>query len=185
MINPIPPLTQPITDKQVTLSWSAYFTNLRAYLDAINGAVKSVTHNLLDGLQGGLDGERYHLTEQEHTNAANLPQFNGDSSQYINGDGGLTSITHNDTGELQGGGGVGDYYHLSTIDYNKIKMYSPTNGNLTQFLSGFGEFSTPIHNNLSGLQGGTIGDMQHLTSAQVAMVKNYETLIFGYLSLGL
>ena len=185
MINPIPPLTQAITDKQVTLSWSAYFTNLRTYLDAINGAVKSVTHNLLDGLQGGNDTERYHLTEQEHTNAANLPQFNGDSSQYINGNGTLTPINHNGMNGLQGGDGVRDYYHLSVDNFDKVDAYPQINGDVTQYLSGFGEFRIPIHNNLDGLQGGTVSDYQHLTSEQVAMIKPYDSLLFGYLSLGL
>ena len=184
--NPVPPLSNQITDSTVTLTWSAYFSNLKTYLDELATATVTKLHNALDSIQGGSITERYHLTQAEWQNAVQLPTFNGDNSQFVNGSGGLSFPFHNETVGLQGGDGTNnEYYHLSADEYASITTFPVFNGDYTVYLSGNGLYSKPLHNNAPDLQGGATADYQHLTTAQVDKLTNIESKIAGYVALGI
>jgi hypothetical protein len=181
MKNPIPPLSNPITDKPASLTWSAYFTNLKLFIDNIAANIAIRIHNDLEQLQGGTTTERYHLTATQHTAIGNIPTFNGNNTQFLNGAGDFATPVHNDTQAIQGGV-VGERYHLSLASYNKLAAIPNFNSNSKQFLNGKGVFSTPNHNDLSGLN---VGNYQHVTAAQSDTIDNINSLIYGYMSLGL
>jgi hypothetical protein len=181
MKNPVPPLSNPITDQPVGLTWSAYFTNLKLFIDNLASNIAIRIHNDLEQLQGGTTTERYHLDQTQYTAVGHLPTFNGDSTQYVNGLGVLAVPSHANLGSLQGGA-AGEYYHVNLINYNKINQYPVLGGNAKTYLAGNGLWSTPKHNDLAGLN---IGNYQHLTPAQVSSISNIDSLIFGYMSLGL
>lgn len=182
--NPIPPLSNPITNEPVSLIWSAFFSNLKNYIDTLGGAVIAITHNALDGLQGGNSTERYHFTRSEHATLEQVPAFNGDTNQFLNGNALFSQPDHAQLDNLQGGVD-GQRYHLLLSEVNKINSIPVGNGNPYQFFNGLSQWSTPTHNLTTGLQGGAAGDYQHLTTHQVGKVKNMESLIFGYITLGL
>lgn len=182
---PIPPLNSPITSQPVSLTWSAYFSALKSFIDSLAAATQSPPkHNDLSELQGGQVDEYYHLTESQHDIVAQLPAFNADSNQFINGQGELSTPLHNQLDGLQGGTD-NEYYHLTASQYLNLERLPVANGNEQQYLNGNNQFTTPNHNQLDGLQGGTVNDRQHLTTAQKNKVTNMESLIFGYMSLGL
>lgn len=183
--NPIPPLNNPITAQPVSLAWHAYFSALKSYLDKLTASVQSPPkHNDLSELQGGQADQYYHLTEPQHDIVVQLPAFNTDSNQFINGQGELSAPIHNNLSELQGGTD-NEYYHLTADQYLNLERLPIANGNEQQYLNGNNQFTTPNHNQLDGLQGGTVNDRQHLTTAQKNKVASMESLIFGYMSLGL
>jgi hypothetical protein len=182
--NPIPPLSNQITDSTVSLIWSSYFSNLKNYLDDLATAATTKLHNALDSIQGGSITERYHLTLLEWQNAIQLPTFNGDTNQVVNGAGGLSFVFHNDTVGIQGGD-IGEYYHLTAeqiAGLGDLPVYGTDN---TIFLDGTGAFSIPLHNNATDLQGGAADDYQHLTTVQLNSINGIQSKIFGYMTLGL
>lgn len=181
MKNPIPPLSNPITDKPASLTWSAYFTNLKAFIDNLASNISIRIHNDLEQLQGGTTTERYHITQTQYTAVGNLPTFNGDSTQFINGLGVLAVPSHANLTSLQGGI-AGEHYHITLSDYDKINRFPVLSGNAKTYLAGNGLWSIPNHNDLAGLN---VGNYQHLTPAQAASISNINSLIFGYVSLGL
>ena len=182
--NPVPPLSNQITDSTVSLTWSAYFSNLKIYLDDLATAATTKLHNALDSIQGGSIEERYHMTLVEWQNAIQLPTFNGDTNQFVNGAGGLSFSYHNDTVGIQGGD-IGERYHLTAAQLASLGALPVYGTDNTVFLNGTGAFSKPLHNNATDLQGGAVGDYQHLTSAQLASIYGIQSKIFVYLTIGL
>lgn len=180
---PLPPLSNPITDKPVSLTWAAYFSGLKNYIDTLDTAVRVRLHNALDQLQGGSTTERYHLTQAEHDNTAQLPNFNGDETQFLSGAATFATPDHGSLLSLQGGAD-GEHYHLTATQYANLAPLG-YDGNADHFLNGLGAFSAPSHNATLGIQGGAYGDYQHLTTVQKNSIANINSLIFGYMSLGL
>jgi len=180
---PLPPLSNPITDKPVSLTWAAYFSGLKNYIDTLDTAVRVRLHNALDELQGGSTTERYHLTQAEHDNTTQLPTFNGDATQFLNGEAVFATPDHSLLLSLQGGAD-GEHYHLTASQYANLAPLG-YDGNASHFLNGQGTFSAPNHNDTLNIQGGTVGDYQHLTTAQKNSIVNINSIIFGYMSLGL
>jgi hypothetical protein len=94
-------------------------------------------------------------------------------------------INHNDLGSKQGGT-TGEYYHLTNAQITNLNNQSGTNtGDVTvtdsstvdftltgQALTGSVIESGITHNNLGSLQGGTAGEYNHLTNAQVTNLNN-------------
>jgi hypothetical protein len=94
-------------------------------------------------------------------------------------------INHNDLGSKQGGT-TGEYYHLTNAQLTNLGNQSGTNtGDVTvtdsstidftltgQALTGSVIQSGITHNNLGSLQGGTAGEYNHLTNAQVTNLNN-------------
>jgi len=180
---PLPPLSNPITDKPVSLIWGAYFSGLKNYIDTLDTAVRVRLHNALDELQGGSTTERYHLTQAEHDNTTQLPTFNGDETQFLSGAALFLTPDHESLLSLQGGAD-GEHYHLNATQYANLVPLG-YDGNVDHFLNGLGAFGAPSHNATLNIQGGTTGDYQHLTTAQKNSIANINSLIFGYMSLGL
>ena len=180
---PLPPLSNPITSEPVSLTWSAYFSNLKNYIDTLDTAVRVRLHNALDQIQGGSTTERYHLTQAQHDNTAQLPIFNGDETQFLSGAATFLTPDHGSLLSLQGGAD-GEHYHLTASQYDNLAPLG-YDGNADHFLNGLGAFGAPNHNATLNIQGGTVGDYQHLTTAQKNSIANINSLIFGYMSLGL
>jgi len=183
--SPIPPLNNPITDKLPSLTWAAYFTNLKAFIDLLYSLSNSPSpHNDLLDIQGGTTTERYHLTEAQHNNAASIPLFDGDATKFIAGDGTLAIPDHEKLGGLLGGTD-GQHYHLTQNQWNNVKLIPTRSGDANTYLNGVGQYATPQHNSMVGLQGGAYGDYQHVTTPQLNKIANMESLVFGYITLGL
>lgn len=181
---PIPPLSNPITDRMVSLTWSAYFTNLKGFIDKLAAATLSPPkHNDLTDIQGGITTERYHLTEQQANIAMQLPAFDSDDLHFLNGNATFSTPNHENIDGLQGGI-TGQHYHLNALQFSQMQNLTG-DGVATHFYNGLGSYSTPNHNDLDGLQGGIDGDRQHITSAQLASIASFQSTIFGYLTLGL
>ena len=183
--SPVVPLSNPITDKKVSLTWSAYFTNLKAFIDLIYSQSNTPRqHNDLLDIQGGTTDERYHLTEIQHNNAASIPLFDGDATKFIAGDGTLAIPDHEKLSGLLGGTD-GQHYHLTQNQWNAVKILPTGSGDNNTYLNGVGQYATPQHNSMTGLQGGAYGDYQHVTTAQLNKIASMESLVFGYITLGL
>jgi hypothetical protein len=183
--NPIPPLSNPITDKITSVIWNAYFTNLKAFIDKLAAAtLNPPKHNDLSEIQGGTDTERYHLTEVQHNTVVQIQPFDGDNTKFVDGTGTLSVPDHNSLGGLQGGTN-GERYHLTFTQFNTLDNIPILDGIYTHYYNGNGSFVQPTHNDLAGLQGGAAGDYQHVTTEQLADVAGLRSLIYGYASLGL
>ena len=80
------------TTKLATFSpvWLKWFLDLSEFLNGIGG-ISGVDHNLLTGLQGGIVGEYYHLTQVQHQALGNLGGPIGD-----------TYVVFSDAGVLNG-----------------------------------------------------------------------------------
>jgi hypothetical protein len=180
---PLPPLSNPITDKPVSLIWGAYFSGLKNYIDTLDTAIRVRLHNALDQLQGGSTTERYHLTQAEHDNTAKIPIFNGDETQFISGAATFLTPEHEFLLNIQGGAD-GEHYHLNATQYANLTPIGYDN-DVNHFLNGQKAFSAPSHNATINIQGGAVGDYQHLTTTQKNSIANMNSLIFGYMSLGL
>lgn len=183
--NPIPPLSNPITAQPVSLVWSAYFSNLKAYVDKLAASVQSPPkHNDLSEIQGGTDTERYHLTEIQRNTVAQIEPFDDNTDNFLNGSGNLSAPKHNNLASLQGGTD-NEYYHLTQAEHSALANIATPSNNPKTFLNGQNVFVVPNHNDLDGIQGGATGDIQHLTTAQANKIANIESLIFGYITLNL
>jgi hypothetical protein len=180
---PLPPLSNPITDKPVSLIWGAYFSGLKNYIDTLDTAIRVRLHNALDQLQGGSTTERYHLTQAEHDNTVQIPIFNGDETQFISGAATFLTPEHEFLLNIQGGAD-GEHYHLNATQYANLTPIGYDN-DVNHFLNGQKAFSAPSHNATINIQGGAVGDYQHLTTTQKNSIANMNSLIFGYMSLGL
>jgi hypothetical protein len=135
--NPLPPLSSPITSEQVALTWSAYFSALKKYIDSLQNYITSLLHNSLGGLQGGSANERYHLTATQHDSAAQLPIFDGDHSHFLSGAATLERPNHNQLLGLQGGA-VGDYQHLTSAQLAAVaSIASQTTTDLRPTIAGY------------------------------------------------
>jgi hypothetical protein len=186
LIVPIPPLSNPITNETVSLTWGAYFSSLKQYTDTLAANINNIFHNALKGLQGGQLDQYYHLTLAQYNNTVKIPTFTGDSGTFLNANGLFSTPSHNGLSSIQGGV-AGEYYHLTKADYTKVKYgVFPLLSNVnTQFFNGDGKFTTPNHNDAPDIQGGALNDYQHLTTPQLNSIKNIPSLIFGYNTLGI
>ena len=113
-------------------------------------------HNDLTGLDGGVIGEYYHLTEIQHntlTDGSNADDFHTHS-----GTGGVS--IHNDLELLQGGDVSNDeMYHLTLSQADIVSRLDEDSAGLTfdgESIGGGGSSGTSIHNDLTGLQGGDV-----------------------------
>jgi hypothetical protein len=83
------------------------------------------------------------------------------------------------------GGTDGQHFHLTQNQWNNVKLIPTRSGDPNTYLNGVGQYATPIHNSLTGLQGGAYGDYQHVTTEQLNKIAGLESLVFGYITLGL
>jgi hypothetical protein len=118
----------PINDAPGSFTWLEWYRQLRSYISTsgsvpwyvINFADSSITdiqnrdHNVLQNLQGGRTGERYHLTAAQHAS--------------------LSEGNHNALANIQGGT-TNERYHLTENQYNDITLNGPflplTGGTMT------------------------------------------------------
>ena len=158
----------------------------------------ALTHNSFAEIQGGTIGQYFHLTNSElNTVKATSGTNTGDISVLDTRSIDLTvsgqllqasvipfALTHNSFSGLQGGT-TGQYNHLTNSQLTAVSNLSGTNtGDVTVTdsatidftLTGQGLTGSVIqggitHNNLGSLQGGTAGEYNHLTDAELAIVQ--------------
>lgn len=126
-------------------------------LETLIGSL-TLVHNDLTGLQGGTATERYHLSLTDSTFVTDLNSLVDANSDNLVVNGSVQLGTF--TGTAQEG----------MLRYNPDNTFSCVeaycNGAWVDLLGGSGGGGTDIHNNLTGLQGGTTNQYYHLTTAQ-------------------
>lgn len=159
---------------------------------ALTGSViqSGISHNNLSTLQGGKPPNEYnHLSNAQmsalHDAVTVLDTSTIDltltdqllSATVIEG-----GITHNNLGSLQGGT-TGQYNHLTNTQLSALhNAVTVTDSSTVDFtLTGQDVTATVIqsgitHNNLGSLQGGTAGQYNHLTNAQVTALHDAITV---------
>lgn len=109
-------------------------------------------HEELEGLQGGQDGEHYHLTQAERDKVSSYPEY----STLAN------NLKHEKLEGLLGGNANG-HYHLTDTERTRLQNYPD-----------YEELSENIkHEELDGLLGGNASGHYHLTEAERNRVRNY------------
>ncbi len=109
-------------------------------------------HEELEGLQGGQDGEHYHLSEDDYNKVRDYPEY----STLAN------NLQHENLEGLLGGNSSG-HYHLTAAERTRVQNY-PDYENLTENLN---------HEELDNLLGGNSSGHYHLTEAERNRVRNY------------
>ena len=109
-------------------------------------------HEELEGLQGGQDGEHYHLTQAEREKVSSYPEY----STLAN------NLKHEKLEGLLGGNANG-HYHLTDAERTRLLKY-PDYENLSENIK---------HEELDGLLGGNSSGHYHLTEAERNRVRNY------------
>lgn len=118
-----------------------------------------INHEDLEGLQGGTNGEHYHLTQAEVDKLNDYPAYD-----TLN-----IPSKHDDLSDLQGGA-EGEYYHLTAEEYEKIQNISDTptqDGRVTD------------HEELTNLQGGSDNEHYHLTESEAEKLGKLITALIG------
>ena len=109
-------------------------------------------HEELEGLQGGQEGEHYHLTEAERDKVRDYPEYSTLAG----------NLPHENLDGLLGGNSSG-HYHLTDGERRKVQEY-PEYARLSENIE---------HENLDGLLGGNASGHYHLTEAERSKVRNY------------
>lgn len=159
---------------------------------ALTGSViqSGISHNNLSALQGGKAPNEYnHLSNAQmsalHDAVTVLDTSTIDltlTNQLLEASVIEGGITHNNLGSLQGGT-TGQYNHLTNAQVSALhNAVTVTDSSTVDFtLTGQNVTATVIqsgitHNNLGSLQGGTAGQYNHLTNAQVAALHDAITV---------
>ena len=128
-------------------STGSYFDTILTYLGT---TVKTIPHNNLISIQGGINSERYHLTAADYNHVVNQDFTHNNLTSKDGGDGThyyhLSEVTfsnigdgsHNSLAGLQGGDST-DMYHLTASDYNHVINQDFDHANLSNVLGG-GEY---------------------------------------------
>ena len=114
-------------------------------------------HNSLLGLQGGdiSSDEFYHIASIDITNLNILTDKSNADSLHIH--------DHNKLENLEGGDPSGGFYHITFTD--TVNLITLTDGSNADSLHTH-SVSSGIHNDLTGLQGGTTNEYYHFTQSQ-------------------
>jgi hypothetical protein len=159
---------------------------------ALTGSViqSGISHNNLSTLQGGKPPNEYnHLSNAQmsalHEAVTVLDTSTVDltlTNQLLEATVIEGGITHNNLGSLQGGT-AGQYNHLTNAQVSALhNAVTVTDSSTVDFtLTGQDVTATVIqsgitHNNLGSLQGGTAGQYNHLTNAQVTALHDAITV---------
>lgn len=127
-------------------------------------------HNDLTGLDGGVSGEYFHLTEIQHDTLTD--GSNADDLHIHSGTGGVS--IHNDLLLLQGGDPINDeMYHLTLFQVDIVSRFDIDSSGLT-FDGGAigGGDGASVHNDLLGLQGGATDEYYHLDYNEFNLLTN-------------
>jgi len=142
-------------------------TNVFATIVDIPTVFPTPPHDDLDGLDGGVASEYFHLTSPEYDAvlASTLPSASNPFVTESEIPAGVVVPDHDDLEGLDGGE-IGSYYHLTGSEYDAISaatLPSTSNPFVTEDDLPEGVV-VPDHNDLDGLDGGEVGAYYHIPS---------------------
>ena len=148
----------PVVATGFSKNLSASDTDVQTALNTIDGFDFNTPipdHDDLNGLSGGATGNYYHLTSAEVSKLALIEPLAKDDQLAIDVPLDTTNFSS----------------HLTVSDVN-VQLAMET---IDQFVFGDGEVTT-VHNDLLNIQGGSVGNYYHLTSAEVSKLALIEPL---------
>jgi len=160
-LNNISTITISSSGGTVLISQDGNNYNLEVDTSGITASGISV-HNELTGLQGGISGEYYHLSEAQYVDyigRTEVENITGNFNNYT-----LLTTTQEISSNLQ--------TQINNIDVITVSssggtvLISQTGNNYNLEISTSSITATGIHNDLIGLQGGMSGEYYHLSEAQ-------------------